>query len=342
MADGDFLYFGGIEGGATQSKMVIIRSDGKLMAWSESGCTNQWLIGLDECLKRINTMTEDAKQKAGLDVKIPLKGLGLSLSGGDETASQIQLKEGLSKNYPNAAESILVASDTFGSLATGLSNGGVVMIAGTGSNCQLINPDESTHRCGGWGHLLGDEASAYWIGQKAIKLYFDHEDNLIPCAYDTTFVRDAMLKYFKIKTRGEILDHFYAKFEKAFIAGFCKEIAQEPKDALVCHIFKEAGKIMALHIIAVTPKMDKVLLNGKGGLHIVCVGSVFKSWSLLQPGFMEVLKEQGSQLGIKEVTLISLKTSGAVGAASLSAKAIKHSLHIDYAANSDVIFNSQV
>ncbi|ESO98317.1 hypothetical protein LOTGIDRAFT_206236 [Lottia gigantea] len=322
--------------------MVILRSDGKIMSWSEEACTNQWLIGLEECNKRINNMVEDSKQKAGLDKTIPLKALGMSLSGIDEEESRVNLEKHLKKTYPQATENIFLANDAVGSLATAIDGGGVVLIAGTGSVGQLINPDLSEHRCGGWGHAIGDEASGYWIAQKAIKIYFDHVDNLFSTQYDVSVVEKAMFKYFKVTDQGGMLQHFYSNFNKAHIAGFCKEISSETKDPLVCHVFKEAGKLLAQHVIALVPKMDKSLINEEGGIRIVCVGSVFKSWPLLELGFVENLKQNGKLIGIKEVMLLRLKASAAIGAAVLGAKSLKSKIPLDYSANYDVLFHSSI
>lgn len=60
-------------------------------------------------------------------------------------------------NYPNASKDYVVGSDTMGSLRTGTNSGGMVLIAGTGSNAVLGNSDGSTHGCGGWGYMMGDE-----------------------------------------------------------------------------------------------------------------------------------------------------------------------------------------
>ena len=45
-------------------------------------------------------------------------------------------------------------------------SGGVVMIAGSGSICHLVNPDGSMFRCGGWGHLIGDDGSGGYFAEE--------------------------------------------------------------------------------------------------------------------------------------------------------------------------------
>ncbi|KAK3595892.1 hypothetical protein CHS0354_014725 [Potamilus streckersoni] len=337
-----YTYYGGIEGGATHSQMVLIRSDGTELSRSEGPCTNHWLIRLEECLKRIHDMVVEAKIKAHIDQDRPLQALGLSLSGGDEKDSQTKLIEGMKSNYAKDAENVFVASDTWGALFTATATGGIVLIAGTGSNCQLVNSDNSAFRCGGWGHLMGDEGSAYWITQLALKKMFDHEDSLCPSPFDTTIVSDIMKKYFKISDKSGMLDSLYAKFDKSHIAGMCKELASaalEKKDELCRHVFLEAGKILAKHIVALEPKIHESLLHCQGGLHVVCVGSVWKSWELLEKGFLEVLQSDPRNKRIKEISLLWLKQSASVGAASLGARSTKFQLPMDFTANADCFFH---
>lgn len=79
---------------------------------------------------------------------------------------------------------------------------------------------------------------------------------------------------------------------------------------------------------------EQKLLNQVGGLQIVCIGSLFKSWSLLQDGFLDELDKS-----LKEFTLVSLNCDSSIGAAFLAANSIGLDLDIHSNKNVNVFFS---
>ncbi|XP_074642845.1 N-acetyl-D-glucosamine kinase-like [Tubulanus polymorphus] len=330
--------FVGIEGGGTHSKVVLMTKDGTIIAEGVGLGTNQWQIGLEECVNRIVDMVMDVKRISKIPMELPVKAIGLALSGVDNEITKVKIKKLMSESFPNFFENVFVCNDTDGALATAFKNGGINIIAGTGSNCLLKNDDGSLYNCGGWGNMLGDEGSAYWISYTAMKTVFDHIDGLNPSEYDITFVKEAMYKYFKMNEQADILEHLYTHFDKKNIAGFCEVLALEGKnDSLCFHIMKEAGKYLGKHIWAVHRKATLGTLKNPGGLHVLINGSVWKSWELLQEGFIEGLSWREPK--VNEVTMYRLTCSGALGAAYLASKSIEEPISLDYDKNTKLLYH---
>lgn len=338
------LVYGGIEGGGTHSHVILINGVGNILCQEEYDfSTSHWLVGMDECFKRLADMVQQAKKKAGLNADVPLKGLGLSLSGCEQDETNLQLKNGLRNKYPNLSEEYVVVSDTVGSVVTVNPTGGIVLISGTGSNSLLLNPDGSTHRCGGWGYLLGDEGSAYWLALRAVKMIIDESEDFCELPYSSSKLKPIIFGHFKIKDKFGLLEHAYSKFDKAFFADLARKIAEGAvirKDPLCAELFREAGEYLGRHLAALAPKINKSLLNEVGGLHVVCVGQMWNSWELLKPGFMKALSSKRiDEYFLPEFTLLNLQTSLALGAAYLGAKKAGVLLPINFNDNATPFFH---
>lgn len=172
-------------------------------------------------------------------------------------------------------------------------------------------------------------------------MYLDSVDNMIEPPHDITKVKNAILSYFNIEDHFGILAYAYDNFTKSNFAGLCSKIAEEANngDELSKWLFTENGRWLAKHVIALIPKMSAELLSN--GLPIVSVGSVWKSWTLMEKGFMEELRNN-SKGQLKCISLIQLKVPMSVGACYLAAKEAKLKINKRYDDNSTIFFKANL
>lgn len=136
-------------------------------------------------------------------------------SGGIDTPQDAQaLRDLVLRAAPelSAAETpIEIVHDTRLMLAAAGRDTGIVLIAGTGSVAWGRNDDGGQAggareaRRGGWGHLLGDEGSGWWIGREAVRRALRRDDAAEPVdALDA-----AVLRASGLQRRQELIADFH-------------------------------------------------------------------------------------------------------------------------------------
>ena len=198
-------------------------------------------------------------------------------------------------------------------------------------------------------NFLGDKGGAHWIVLKSLKMIYEDMDGFTQSLYSTDYLKQAMFDYFQMKDKYCILPHLYPKdgktIDKQMIAKFCMEGILKGAvngDLLCLHLFKLAGVQLGKHIKALIPKMDLELLNSEGGLKVVCVGSVWKSWDYLKVGFLAGLTPvTDEEKKLKEITLVKLRpeAKASQGACLWAAVKAGFSFPMDYSKMSYSFFN---
>lgn len=171
-------------------------------------------------------MVRKLLQKASLPPTTKLTSLGLCLSGCEGDKENLEFAAYLRVKYPDLCESCTIESDTIGSIMTASPDGGIVLIAGTGSNSLLFRPNVIKVRCGGWGHMIGDYGSAYWISQLFIRYIIESDEGLNPLDLDLTLARSIVYEHFSVVDNLGLLKPIYETFDKTFFAQLCAKIAK--------------------------------------------------------------------------------------------------------------------
>jgi len=151
----------GIDAGGTKTRAFALSRAGEVVGRGAGGAGN--LLSSPDPGGSISAALAEALAGRRADAVV------LSCAGGDRPADRERGREIL-RRILGPEVPIAVTHDAQAALYAGNAAGcGVVLIAGTGSVAYGRNATGAEERAGGWGHLVGDEGSAYWIGTEGLR-----------------------------------------------------------------------------------------------------------------------------------------------------------------------------
>jgi N-acetylglucosamine kinase-like BadF-type ATPase len=152
----------GIDAGGTKTVGLLADETGRVVREARAGGANLRMDGELGVEKVLYQVIE------ALDAPEPVAAAGLGIAGVDRAESRELIREMLRRHGLRRAVRIVNAAVV--ALVAGAPDGvGVVLVAGTGSIAYGADPAGRTERSGGWGYLLGDEGSAFWLGHAAVR-----------------------------------------------------------------------------------------------------------------------------------------------------------------------------
>jgi glucosamine kinase len=277
----DARFLLGVDGGATKTLAGVLDLAEHALHLAHGGPSNEDAIGAGAAVRTLLDTAEQAIERAGIGHG-QLAGAVLAVAGTDTDAVAAEV----------AAErpEWIVVNDVVGAWATATGAGpGVGVISGTGSNVFGVGRDGRSWRAGGWGHLLGDEGSGYWLGVQSIKAALrDREASGPPTA-----LSDAVVAFFRAPSVEALAARVYSKpMTKGEIAAFAVETARvaEAGDAVARDLYMVGARELGRQISAVIEQTELA-----GEFPVGLIGGVYKAGGLSVAPLTRMVHEHAPQ-----------------------------------------------
>lgn len=268
-------YIIGVDGGGSKTEAIAYNMQGDEISRGYSGFANV-LVNAQKAIQHI-VEAIDACISAVPHGNCTF--LGLGLAGIDSGQHRDTLEQALQAHF--TFPYVIVNDARIAHAAALKGNDGILTIAGTGSIAIGVRQG-ATQVTGGWGHLLGDEGSGYWIVIEAFKQMIREEELDLPPGP----LSKSLLKQLDMQSVPEIKRFVYgsAKGEIAALVPIVAEAAGKEEQFSV-ELLRSAGEKLA----EMTARLyRKQAFSGR--VPFALKGSILSRIPLVQQAFISAIR----------------------------------------------------
>ncbi len=277
----------GLDGGGTKTVCILMDDTGQVLGRGEAGACNYQSVGKETAFLSIQAAIAQAMASTGA-VKIEAICLGLAgvarpadIQVAHSFVEQLKSSNSLPVTWALQPSNIVICNDALIALVGGVGHDvGIVAIAGTGSIIFGRNHQGCTKRVGGWGYILGDEGSAYYIavsGMRAALRAYDGRS-------EPTTLQERIIEHLGLSSLENLIEVIYQQGwgvkEIAALAPIVDGAAASG-DEVALTIIEDAVK----ELVQATQAVIDEIFSPTEVVEVVTTGSVWHSLSLIRDKF---------------------------------------------------------
>ena len=242
----------GIDAGGTKTVCLLADDRGAIVSSVRGAGANLHTIGEAVVEQVLRTIVHEALGHGAVDPSAICIGMA-----GVDRDDERQLVHAIMRRIAPQSR-ILVVNDALIALVAGARDEpGIVIISGTGSIAFGRNAAGEAARAGGWGHMIGDEGSGYWIGRETLAAIMRSCDGRAPATALTT----AVLRHFNVADISQLPRIVYDRAQPRMAVSALGPVVQQASDrgdAVALEILDRAADELALMAQSVAKRLGMV------------------------------------------------------------------------------------
>ena len=258
-----------VDGGQTKTTVSLLDEEGETIEfWREGPLTTPSKPGAADNLRAVvRSACEELGRRLERSAGAPPEAACLSLTGyheGDEFVPPLVTEE-VRRVVPDLKR-IHIIPDYVGNWAAATAGEPAIMVlSGGGAVAYGRNASGASARARGWGHLLGDEESGYWIGLEAIKMVFRARDGVVR----KTGLESELMERFEVAHHRELLNKVYSGvISEPEIAGLVPLVDSLARrgDETSMRIMERAAAHLVELVVAILETLGELPIYLSGGV----------------------------------------------------------------------------